>query len=99
MKQRLLFGLMVLISIIGGASRAHAQTQWNTNLLQNTVPTTDSQYKGWEKTDGGTGWAIDKGWFVSSFQECILKQTVTLADYGFTADDLSGQSLYASTQY
>lgn len=102
MKKKLLFGLMVLISIIGGASRAHAQTQWNTNLLQNTVPTTDSQYTGWEKTEGANDnahWGIDKGWFVASWQPCALKQTVTLADYGFTADDLSGQSLYASTQY
>ena len=99
MKKKLLFGLMVLISIIGGASRAHAQAQWNTNLLQNTVPISGSQYTGWEKTNGGSGWAIDKGWFVASWQPCALKQTVTLADYGFTADDLSGQSLYASTQY
>ena len=104
MKRHLLWSLTVLISTIIGASRAHAQAQWNTNLLQNTVPTTDSQYTGWEKSYGEDArsdayWGIDKGWFVASFVECILTQTVTLADYGFTADNLSGQSLYASTQY
>ena len=99
MKRHLLWSLMVLISIIMGASRAHAQAQWNTNLLQNTVPTAESQYTGWEKTNGGSGWGIENGYFVSSNEECILKQTVTLADYGFTADDLSGQSLYASVRY
>ena len=97
MKRCLLWSLMVLISIIMGASRAHAQAQWNTNLLQNTVPTAESQYTGWE--NAGSGWGIENGYFVSSSDKCILKQTVTLADYGFTADNLSGKSIYASVQY
>ena len=102
MKRHFLLSVALLFCAIVGASRAHAQTQWNTNLLQNTVPTTGSQYKGWEKTESAgynTHWGIDKGWFVASWLPCALKQTVTLADYGFTADDLSGQRLYASTQY
>ena len=100
MKRCLLWSLMVLISIIMGASRAHAQAQWNTNLLQNTVPTAESQYTGWQKrSNGGSGWGIENGYFVSSYGTCILTQTITLADYGFTADNLSGQSLYASVRY
>ncbi|MCI5680435.1 MAG: hypothetical protein SOY26_00740 [Paludibacteraceae bacterium] len=46
MKRHFLLSVALLFCAIVGASRAHAQTQWNTNLLQNTVPTTDSQYTG-----------------------------------------------------
>lgn len=99
MKRHFLLSVALLFCAIVGASRAHAQTQWNTNLLQNTVPTTDSQYTGWQKTDGDSGWGIDNGWFISSHQECILKQTVTLADKGFTAADITGVQLYASVMY
>ena len=98
MKRCLLWSLMVLISIIMGASRAHAQAQWNTNLLQNTVPTAESQYTGWE-TDDDYLWGIENGCFVSSYVECILTQTVTLADKGFTAADIAVAQLYASVKY
>lgn len=99
MKKRLLFCLLALWSALGVANQAFAQAQWNANLLQNTIPTNSSKFTGWQKYDGGSGWNIDNGWFVSSYQECILKQTVTLADKGFTAADITGAQLYASVVY
>ena len=100
MKRHFLLSMALLFCAIIGASRAHAQAQWNTNLLQNTIPTSNSQFTGWEKTaNGGTGWRVDNNCFCSSYNECVLSQTITLADYGFTADNLSGKELYASVQY
>lgn len=99
MKKRLLFCLLALWSALGVANQVFAQAQWNTNLLQNTIPTNSSQFTDWEKIDNGSGWNVDNGWFLSSYQECILKQTVTLADKGFTAADITGAQLYASVVY
>ena len=80
MKRRFLFFLLALLCAGSAATRAFAEAQWNTNLLQNTIPSNESQFTGWEVSNDGSGWSIGNGWFNSSYATCVMRQTVSLAD-------------------
>lgn len=99
MKRRFLFFLLALLCAGSAATRAFAEAQWNTNLLQNTIPSNESQFTGWEVSNGGSGWSIENGWFNSSYAICVMRQTVSLADKGFSGIDYTQVRLYVSVQY
>lgn len=99
MKRRFLFFLLALLCAGSAATRAFAEAQWNTNLLQNTIPSNESQFTGWEVSNGGDGWSIENGWFNSSYAICVMRQTVSLADKGFSGIDYTQVRLYVSVQY
>jgi hypothetical protein len=89
MRQVLLFILFVVVFVAPQLSFA----QYGANLLTN--PGAESEYTGWTKTDGGTGWNTTfrtartgaKSW-ASSFQNCTLTQTVDLLAQGYTSGAL-----------
>ena len=97
--KRFLFFLLALLCAGSAATRAFAEAQWNTNLLQNTIPSNESQFTGWEVSNDGSGWSIENGWFNSSYATCIMRQTVSLADKGFSGIDYPQVRLYVSVQY
>ena len=101
MKAKIYTLLLALACAVAGASTMSAQAQWGTNLLQNTVPTTETQFSGWtpEGGIGGLNWRVEDGWFKSSNLEGVLYQTVNLLDKGFTTESLAQGTLYAAVRY
>lgn len=102
MKEKIYTFLLALVCAIAGANTVSAQAQWGMNLLQNTVPTSETQFSGWTKDGeiiGGLNWGVEDGWFKSSNMEGVLYQTVNLSDKGFTTESLAQCTLYAAVRY
>lgn len=102
MKKKIYTFLLALMCAIAGVDTMSAQAQWGTNLLQNTVPTSETQFTGWTRDGeiiGGLNWGVEGGWFKSSNMEGVLYQTVNLSDKGFTTESLAQGTLYAAVRY
>ena len=84
--KRLLLLLMVALS---GAFTAMADDY--AELLTNGA--CDGTFNGWEKINGGDGWAIgqdDDGssYWASSYHKCTLSQTIVLSEKNFSNEDI-----------
>ena len=84
--KRLLLLLMVALS---GAFTAMADDY--AELLTNGA--CDGTFNGWEKINGGNGWAIgqdDDGssYWASSYHKCTLSQTIVLSEKNFSNEDI-----------
>jgi len=80
------FTFLLLLSI--------CSTTWSqTNLITN--PGAESNFDGWIKTDGGSGWGVhtenphsgNKCW-ASSYENCTISQTVDLLSVGYSESEL-----------
>ena len=69
------------------------------NLLQNTNPD-GTTFDPWVLTkNSGSGWAISDGKFLSSYKECVLKQTVNLKDLGLTTEQTDSLTMLSMVNY
>lgn len=86
--------LLLLFAVVAGAMTAVADDY--TELLTNGA--CDGTFDGWEKSDGGDGWAVfteEDGThkWQSSHYMCKLWQTVSLTDKGFSAATIDGGTM------
>ena len=53
----------------------------------------ESSFDGWEVTNGGSGWLIEEDYCISSYEECVLSQTVTLSDFNISESNIDNGSV------
>ncbi len=91
--------LVAIVATLLAATASAADVPYGANLLQNTNPD-GTTFSPWTKTkNGGDGWAISDGKFCSSYQECVLTQTVNLESLGLTTEQTNGLIMQAMVRY
>ena len=80
--------LLVLVALSG------ALTAWAGDYVELlTNGACDGTYDGWEKINGGDGWAIGQdedgsSYWASSYLKCTLSQTIVLSEKNFSNEDI-----------
>ena len=90
--------LVAVFATLLAVAASATDVPYGKNLLQNTNPD-GTTFDPWSKTDGGSGWAISDGKFLSSYLECVLTQTVNLKDLKLTTGQTDSLTMLSIVNY